>query len=277
MQNVFVPPDANTASIKQRMLEHYNRRSLPTAKEEEDDVEKFDGFRQTCDELDEHYFQQFSETGNDADRTSGVLDCGIQEKLDSPDGSKQELNSTFNTGDSSVSMICLSGPKSRTVSTHCKRTLAAKVRASLSRSKPEDVHTVSNVASVVSSSMKRSCKGRNNDTSNSNLKNGLDTSACSSSSGFETTPPKRSRLSAGRKCRRERVDGKYTCSFPGCFEKYSNLEHVADHELQHTVPGGHFWPCSQCPQRFKWRHYLRLHLKLQHRCNEVAPVKMPVS
>lgn len=275
MQNVFVTPDSDTSYIKQRMLEYYNGRSLPTAKEEEEEVERFDGFRQTCDELDEHYFQQFSETGNDG----GVLDCGIQGKLGSPEGLNKGPNSTLNTGDSPVSLICIAGPKSRTVSMHCKRTLAAKVRASLSRSKAgaEDVHTVSNIASVISSSMKSNCGATNNDLSNLSLNNGLETSACSSSSVCEATPPKRSRLSAGRKCRRERVDGKYTCSFPGCFEKYSNLEHVADHELQHTVPGGHFWPCSQCPQRFKWRHYLRLHLKLQHRCTEPAPVEMPVS
>lgn len=272
MQNIFVTPDIDTTYIiKRRTQELYNTRCLPTVKDEEEDVEKFDGFRQTCDELDEHYFQHFSETRKDADRLSGASDRGVQGKEGLSESSEKELNSTSNDSDRSVSLICLAGPKSRIVSPRCNRT-----RASLSRSKTaaDEIHAVPSV--VCSPTKSEICETTNN-ASNSDLNNGLEASTLSPRNGFDATPVKRSRLSAGRKCRRERVDGKYTCSFPGCSEKYSNLEHVADHELQHTVPGGHVWSCSQCPQKFKWRHYLRIHLKLQHSCNEVAPVEMPVS
>lgn len=82
---------------------------------------------------------------------------------------------------------------------------------------------------------------------------------------------KKSRL--GRPSVRERINGKYLCTFPGCCEKYASLEHVTDHELQHTVPDGHFFSCAHCTERFKWRHYLRIHVKSNHVGEAAAPTK----
>lgn len=79
---------------------------------------------------------------------------------------------------------------------------------------------------------------------------------------------KKSKL--GRPSVRERINGKYFCTFPGCSEKYASLEHVTDHELQHTVPDGHFYSCTHCAEKFKWRHYLRIHIKSNH-IGEASP------
>lgn len=79
---------------------------------------------------------------------------------------------------------------------------------------------------------------------------------------------KKSKL--GRPSIRERINGKYFCTFPGCTERYASLEHVTDHELQHTVPDGHFYSCEHCAERFKWRHYLRIHVKSNH-IGEASP------
>ena len=69
-----------------------------------------------------------------------------------------------------------------------------------------------------------------------------------------------------RKQRRKKVDGRYACARAGCAESYLNLEHVEDHEFHHDVPGGLYLACSVggCTRRFKWRHYLRRHEKVDH-------------
>ena len=69
-----------------------------------------------------------------------------------------------------------------------------------------------------------------------------------------------------RSRRREKVNGRHFCTFPGCMENYASIEHIQDHELQHTVPDGKYLPCPVpgCRERFKWRNYLRVHMKRYH-------------
>lgn len=69
-----------------------------------------------------------------------------------------------------------------------------------------------------------------------------------------------------RSRRREKVNGRHFCTFPGCAENYASIEHIQDHELQHTVPDGKYLPCPVpgCRERFKWRNYLRVHMKRCH-------------
>jgi len=67
--------------------------------------------------------------------------------------------------------------------------------------------------------------------------------------------------------RRDKVNGRYFCNYPQCHESYLNLEHIVDHENQHSVPDGKYLECSYvgCNSRFKWRHYLRRHERTHHK------------
>ena len=63
-----------------------------------------------------------------------------------------------------------------------------------------------------------------------------------------------------------RVAGRYCCQQKGCKDSYVNLEQARDHELQHSTPDGLCFTCPfpECGQRFKWRHYMRLHQRTLH-------------